>query len=456
MRTSTSPGSKSIRLFPLLGVASAVASFAAATALETPLSGTRLLSWLSRASHNIPHHSAFAAIALFWMFFNLLGNRRETPKHKDLIRRIALWVLAAAIVIYALTLRDVNVLFLGCLFLAFAAVAARGFYVRNYIGVTSAESQPAAPQAVVVGAREEADPLVKLLAGRHAYAGVSVCDPSELETLQPRPNERLDMFVLASAQYGGTVERALPQFVRNGAKVHLVPALFETLAFRCKLNQFEGVPLVTLEQGEIKPRQLFLKRAMDIVGSLLLIIIATPAMLLIAAAIKLTSKGPVLFAHKRLGRNGKPLMVYKFRTMRTDAEDLLKRKPELYAEYVKHNYKLPPELDFRVTSLGRFLRASSLDELPQLLNVLGGGMSLVGPRPIVPEEIVEYGSYGYILLSVKPGVTGQWQVSGRSTIRDYQQRVRLDLEYIRDQSLAKDLAILFRTMGAVRRMEGAY
>lgn len=373
MRTSRSASLayRSLRLFPILGAVCAVASIAAASALEDSFSGARFFPSLSRACYSIPHHSAFAAIAPLCIFVSLLGNKRDAHSHGNLIRGIALWAAAVAIIIYALRWRDVSAVFLAGLLLAFAAAVARGFYLRSHVGAPTVKSQPAA-RAVVVGGREEAGPLV------------------------------------------------------------------------------------TLEQGGIRPTQLFLKRAMDIIGSLLLIIIASPAMLFIAAAVKLTSKGPVLFAHKRLGRNGKPLMVYKFRTMRADAEDILKRTPKLYAEYVGNNYKLPPERDFRITALGRFLRASSLDELPQLVNVLGGGMSLVGPRPIVPEEIVEYGSYGHILLSVKPGVTGQWQVSGRSAIRDYQQRVRIDLEYIRDQSLAKDLSILFRTMGAVKRMEGAY
>ena len=142
--------------------------------------------------------------------------------------------------------------------------------------------------------------------------------------------------------------------------------------------------------------------------------------------------------------------------MRADAETLLKSDPQLSKKYREGNFKLAANEDFRITPLGRFLRASSLDELPQLLNVLNGDMSLVGPRPIVPEEIERYDDYANLLLSVKPGMTGYWQVNGRSLISDYAARVRLDMEYIRDQSLRGDLQIMLKTVSAVTRMEGAH
>ena len=142
--------------------------------------------------------------------------------------------------------------------------------------------------------------------------------------------------------------------------------------------------------------------------------------------------------------------------MRTDAEEMLKRDGQLYRKYLENNFKLPEGEDLRVTRLGRILRVTSLDELPQLVNVLCGGMSLVGPRPIVQEELQKYGEYGALLLMVKPGMTGNWQVNGRSRIVKYSERVKLDMEYVRDQSLTADLRILIRTVGAVARMDGAH
>jgi lipopolysaccharide/colanic/teichoic acid biosynthesis glycosyltransferase len=142
--------------------------------------------------------------------------------------------------------------------------------------------------------------------------------------------------------------------------------------------------------------------------------------------------------------------------MRRDAEQVLKADPDLYRKYIANNYKLPKGKDPRITFIGRILRELSLDEIPQLLNVLKGEMSLVGPRPVVPAEIEQYGDYASLLLSVRPGLTGQWQVSGRSDIADYARRVRLDMEYIRDQSLARDFQILVQTVPAVLSRDGAH
>jgi exopolysaccharide production protein ExoY len=185
-------------------------------------------------------------------------------------------------------------------------------------------------------------------------------------------------------------------------------------------------------------------------------LVFAPLMGLIAIAVKLTSSGPVFFRQERLGKEGRYFRIFKFRTMRPDAEAVLKSDPQLYSRYRESNFKLAREDDFRITPIGRFLRTFSLDELPQLFNVLTGEMSLVGPRPIVPDEIKQYNDYAKLLLSVKPGMTGYWQVNGRSLITDYADRVKLDMEYIRDQSLRGDLQIMLKTVGAVTRTEGAH
>jgi lipopolysaccharide/colanic/teichoic acid biosynthesis glycosyltransferase len=155
-----------------------------------------------------------------------------------------------------------------------------------------------------------------------------------------------------------------------------------------------------------------------------------------------------------VGLGGRSFKMYKFRTMHREAEQLLAQDPQLWNEYVTNGFKLPAELDRRVTKVGRFLRRSSLDELPQVLNVLLGTMSLVGPRPVVPAEIDNYGERRGIYLSVRPGVTGAWQVGGRSQI-DYPERVDIDEQYVRDWSLGLDLRILARTPKAVLTARGA-
>ncbi len=237
--------------------------------------------------------------------------------------------------------------------------------------------------------------------------------------------------------------------------VHIVPSLLDTRLFRQSLGDIAGIPVLSVSKGELTPVQAAVKRAVDFVGSALLLIVLSPVMAAIAVAIKLTSRGPVLFRQARLGLDGESFTLYKFRTMRPDAEQILKDSPSLHAKYLKNNFKLPKGEDPRLAPFGRFLRATSLDELPQLFNVLIGEMSLVGPRPIVPPEAVHYGDSAMLFMSAKPGMTGHWQVSGRSEIAEYSKRVELDLEYIRDQSFGKDFEILLRTLPEVFRRRGA-
>lgn len=201
-----------------------------------------------------------------------------------------------------------------------------------------------------------------------------------------------------------------------------------------------------------------LKRGVDVVGAGLALLCSLPLLVIIAVAIKVSSPGPVVFGHARLGRDGKPFRCLKFRTMVPDADrrlaELFEERPDLRAYFEEH-FKLPA--DPRVTEVGRLLRRTSLDELPQLINVLRGDMSLVGPRPIVTDEQAKYGQWCDTLFSVRPGITGLWQVSGRSDL-DYDTRVDLDVSYIQDRSLRGDLAILLRTVRVVLSVghNGAY
>jgi exopolysaccharide production protein ExoY len=243
--------------------------------------------------------------------------------------------------------------------------------------------------------------------------------------------------------------------LKQGKSVHIIPSLLDTRLFRQSLGDVAGIPVLSVSKGELSQVQAAVKRAADFVLSMLLLIVLSPLLGAIALAVRLTSPGAVLFRQKRLGLEGEPFTLFKFRTMRADAEQVLRETPSLHEKYLKNNFKLPGGEDPRVTPLGRFLRATSLDELPQLLNVLIGEMSLVGPRPIVPNEAVEYGDSATLFMSAKPGMTGHWQVSGRSEIAEYGKRVELDLEYIRDQSLSKDFEILIRTVPAVLRRKGA-
>lgn len=199
----------------------------------------------------------------------------------------------------------------------------------------------------------------------------------------------------------------------------------------------------------------WIKRCVDVVGAAVALLVTSPLILLIAVAIKLESRGPVFFAHRRLGRKGRLFSCWKFRSMHADAESRLRADATLRRYYVANHFKIPKHLDPRITRLGHFLRRSSLDELPQLWNVLRGEMSLVGPRPIVPLESTHYGDELSLLLSVRPGLTGAWAVHGRSAI-GYPHRASIELDYVRSWSLVADLNILIRTPSAVFRQRGAY
>lgn len=195
------------------------------------------------------------------------------------------------------------------------------------------------------------------------------------------------------------------------------------------------------------------KRLVDVVAASLGLIISAPLWLLIALAIRLESGGPVLFRQVRLDHLGRPFTILKFRTMKPDAD---REKVQFIGANPYRGprlFKLPD--DPRVTRVGRWLRRTSLDELPQLVNVLRGEMSLVGPRPPVPEEVEHYHGPEFLRLAVRPGITGRWQVSGRSSILPFDQVVQLDLDYIFRWSVLTELQILFRTVPAVLKGHGA-
>jgi exopolysaccharide production protein ExoY len=196
-------------------------------------------------------------------------------------------------------------------------------------------------------------------------------------------------------------------------------------------------------------------RLLDIILASLFVIVTLPVLLLISLFVKLDSEGPVLFKQKRIGKNGEVFHIMKFRTMMTNSEQRLKDDPILYQRYVENNYKLDPSEDPRITKLGKFLRETSLDEIPQFFNVLKGDMSIVGPRPVLDVELLEYGDEANKFLSVKPGITGYWQVSGRSNV-GYPERVNLELYYVERKSIIFDISIICKTFVSVLRRNGAY
>ncbi len=201
--------------------------------------------------------------------------------------------------------------------------------------------------------------------------------------------------------------------------------------------------------------RLVAKRGIDIVGAIVGLVVSAPILLLLAPAIRLESSGRVFFSQTRIGRNGRTFQCYKLRTMCDDAERQLAENGALRDSYRRHDFKIPAHVDHRVTPLGRFLRITSLDELPQFWNVLRGEMSLVGPRPIVPAELAHYATQRATLLSMRPGLTGAWAVSGRSRV-GYPHRAAIELDYVRRWSVHRDITIMLRTVLVVLQRRGAY
>ncbi len=201
-----------------------------------------------------------------------------------------------------------------------------------------------------------------------------------------------------------------------------------------------------------KPVYFFFKRLMDIVCSLLALIVLSPLLVLVSFAIKIESKGPVVFCQKRIGLDGNPFYMYKFRSMCVNAEDILKKlENENEADGPVFKMKEDP----RVTKVGKFIRKYSIDELLQLINILKGDMSIVGPRPALPNEVKEYDNVAKKRLAVKPGLTCYWQVMGRSDI-SFEEWMKLDSKYIDEMNLWLDIKLIFLTIPAVLKGEGAY
>ncbi|MCB0333709.1 MAG: sugar transferase, partial [Bdellovibrionales bacterium] len=242
------------------------------------------------------------------------------------------------------------------------------------------------------------------------------------------------------------VEESVLICAEQGARTTIAADLFSVGMVKSEMSFFGGMPLIHFETPPGDRWELSLKRVFDFAVAFLALVVLSPFLLLIALIVKSTSPGPVLFVQKRVGQNGRLFNLYKFRSMVQDAESQLADLQE-YNEMSGPVFKM--DSDPRVTPFGKFLRRFSLDELPQLWNVLLGDMSLVGPRPPVPGEVGLYKPKDRRRLSMRPGLTCTWQVSGRNEISDFESWVQMDLDYIDNWSLTRDMSLLLRTIPAV-------
>jgi exopolysaccharide biosynthesis polyprenyl glycosylphosphotransferase len=251
----------------------------------------------------------------------------------------------------------------------------------------------------------------------------------------------------------GRVQEAIAACELEGVEAWLVADFIRTSIARAEFDMFGSQPMLVFRSTPDLSWELASKRAIDFIGALFGLILLSPLLFVVAAAIKVTSPGPVIFSQMRCGRHGKPFRMFKFRSMYTDAEQR-REGLEVFNQMRGPVFKL--DSDPRITRLGSCLRKFSVDELPQLFNVFTGQMSLVGPRPLPTYEVDNFSDPAQRRrLSVKPGITCLWQISGRNEVQDFQTWVKLDLEYIDNWSIWLDLWILFRTIPAVLRCHGA-
>jgi exopolysaccharide biosynthesis polyprenyl glycosylphosphotransferase len=290
-------------------------------------------------------------------------------------------------------------------------------------------------------------------------------DLSDLEHLIPLLD--VERAIVAFSNEGhDDILRAIQTLRAFDVQIDIVPRFFDGLGPSVALHAIEGIPLVCLPPRTLAASSIFLKRALDVGVSAIALLAFAPLLVLIALLVKLDSKGPATYRHLRIGRYGEPFELFKFRTMHAEfcrgdryggrsaeeAFDQLIMDPVRRLEF-ESTYKFAD--DPRVTRVGRFLRKASLDEFPQLLNVLRGDISLVGPRPLTSAELEEYyGPAAAELLRLRPGVTGYWQINGRSNL-EYEDRVRLDMAYVGGWTLGLDLMILARTIRVIATRHGA-
>jgi exopolysaccharide biosynthesis polyprenyl glycosylphosphotransferase len=323
---------------------------------------------------------------------------------------------------------------------------------------------------LVVGMGERAEQMIELIK-QHSCWGLHivgfVCDSDfcdrifhgvpmvgHLEDIVPfcRKNP-VDEVIWCSSRNGWEKEGLFHDLSAMGITFRTMLECYDFPVIRTELSLFhDRIPLITYYAKEFDANQLLAKRCLDLVGSLVGLVILALLLPGIALVIRLDSPGPIFFGQMRVGRNGRPFRCWKFRSMYQDAEA---RKQQLMEQNEMKGAMFKMADDPRVTRVGRFIRKTSLDELPQFWNVLRGEMSLVGTRPPTPDEVTTYENWHHKRICIKPGITGLWQVSGRNKIQDFDQVARLDIQYIESWSIWLDIRILFKTVWVVLARKGS-
>jgi exopolysaccharide biosynthesis polyprenyl glycosylphosphotransferase len=403
-----------------------------------PLGAIVLADWLALALYSLP---------LWLLIFGLHGlyytrlKQAFSAELGSLTHSVAEGLLATILLTFALrSLPDSRLALLLSVALAWLLLASARALVRKL--------RRRRPQAVVIGDSPTAEYMRRQFAGRamrfelaQAFATVPEYLPDNSAT------SLLPDAIFCDGEQAGELWARLGQGPHDCA-VYFLPQGDASGGGALSVATVEGVPTLAAKSAADLAQMRRIKRAVDVCGALVALVLTAPLWLICILGIVLTMPGPLFFGHGRIGLFGRTFRALKFRSMVRDADKL-----QVSLDGFDEQYKL--KHDPRVTPFGRFLRRSSMDELPQLINVLRGELSLVGPRPIVEREVEKYGHWAGLIHTVPPGLSGLWQVSGRSDTT-YQQRVDFDLYYINNWSLGLDLLILARTIPAVLSRKGAY
>ncbi len=297
-------------------------------------------------------------------------------------------------------------------------------------------------------------PQASIPAGTGALDGYKISGHLEYLTQVIQRSRINTVAVCGSEDFGSAQVRELAwKLEGSGIKLALAPALTDVAGPRIHIRPVDGLPLMMLQEPRYRGPRLYAKTALDLTVAAVALIMLSPVLLAVAAAIKIGDPGPILFRHTRVGMGGRRFKVWKFRSMRVDADKQIATVKAASGQEGATFYKSAD--DPRISRIGAFMRKTSLDELPQLFNVLAGQMSIVGPRPLVPGEGADVGSFVERRMLVRPGMTGLWQVSGRSDA-SADERIRLDFYYIENWSVVNDLVIMAKTVKTVLAGSGAY
>jgi len=403
----------------------------------------------------------------FWLFFLWFNGSRDTnilgfgaDEYKKLINATLLSFTSVAFVSYIFKLEisrlfvlsvfpfGLLVLFIVRRILRRRLLGARnqGRYLSRVLLLHSGESDPV-EQRLALAQHAGFNIVHKIVTGENLKFDVK-------EIVSYALSNNCDQIIVGQSAVISAAELRQLGWALELTNIDLIvaPAVTEIAGPRLKVSNVEGLPLLHLEQPKFSGASRVTKRVLDLTLSVVGLIIISPLLLIVAIIIKSFDRGSVLFTQKRIGQNNKEFNVYKFRTMYEGSHE---QRARVMAETNKDPRLAKDPQDPRITKPGSFLRRWSIDEIPQIINVLKGEMSLVGPRPPLAEEVNQYEKSETRRLLVKPGLTGLWQVSGRSEL-DWEDAVRLDLYYVENWSLTLDILIIIRTAAAVWRGEGAY